>query len=164
MNYLPSNLEFKDGVAFIGETSLLDIVKEHGTPLYVYDWEHLRDNIDYFTNAFGEETYFRYAAKAFICKALVKELDDKGWGVDVVSGGEMATVHAEQNAICDCSKRGVSTLNCTAYITHYPCLICMRLLLASGIKEIKYIYDYKNDELVDIFAKQLNVNIRKMKF
>ena len=94
MNYLPSNLEFKDGVAFIGETSLLDVAKEYGTPLYVYDWEHLRDNIDYFTNAFGEETYFRYAAKAFICKALVKELDDKGWGVDVVSGGEMATVQA----------------------------------------------------------------------
>ena len=94
MNYLPSNLEFKDGVAFIGETSLLDVAKEYGTPLYVYDWEHLRDNIDHFTNAFGEETYFRYAAKAFICKALVKELDEKGWGVDVVSGGEMATVQA----------------------------------------------------------------------
>ena len=51
MNYLPSNLEFKDGVAFIGETSLLDVAKEYGTPLYVYDWEHLRDNIDHFTNA-----------------------------------------------------------------------------------------------------------------
>ena len=70
MNYLPSNLSFKDGVAFIGETSLLDVAKEYGTPLYVYDWEHLRDNIDHFTNAFGEETYFRYAAKAFICKAF----------------------------------------------------------------------------------------------
>ena len=58
MNYLPSNLEFKDGAAFIGETSLLDVAKEYGTPLYVYDWEHLRDNIDHFTNAFGEETYF----------------------------------------------------------------------------------------------------------
>ena len=32
MNYLPSNLEFKDGVAFIGETSLLDVAKEYGTP------------------------------------------------------------------------------------------------------------------------------------
>ena len=94
MNYLPSNLTFHDGVAFIGETSLLDVAKEYGTPLYVYDWEHLRDNIDHFTNAFGEDTYFRYAAKAFICKALVKELDEKSWGVDVVSGGEMATVQA----------------------------------------------------------------------
>jgi diaminopimelate decarboxylase len=94
MNYLPSNLRFEDGVAFIGETSLLDVANQYGTPLYVYDWEHLKDNIDYFTNAFGSDTLFRYAAKAFICKALVKELDAKGWGVDVVSGGEMATVQA----------------------------------------------------------------------
>ena len=94
MNYLPSNLSFKDGVAHIGDTSLLDIAKEYGTPLYVYDWEHLKDNIDYFSEAFGSHTLFRYAAKAFICKALVKELHDKEWGVDVVSGGEMATVQA----------------------------------------------------------------------
>ena len=94
MNYLPSNLSFKDGVAHIGDTSLLDVAKEYGTPLYVYDWGHLKDNIDYFSEAFGSHTLFRYAAKAFICKALVKELHDKGWGVDVVSGGEMATVQA----------------------------------------------------------------------
>ena len=94
MNYLPSNLSFKDGVAHIGDTSLLDIAKEYGTPLYVYDWKHLKDNIDHFSEAFGSHTLFRYAAKAFICKALVKELHDKEWGVDVVSGGEMATVQA----------------------------------------------------------------------
>ena len=98
MNYLPSNLRFEDGVAFIGETSLLDEANQYGTPLYVYDWEHLKDNIDYFTKAFGSETLFRYATKAFICKALVKELDSKGWGVDVVSGGEMATVQAVTNS------------------------------------------------------------------
>ena len=75
---------------------------------------------------------------------------------------EMATVHAEQNAIADCAKRGVSCENSTAYITHYPCIHCTRLLLASGIKEIKYINDYKNDELVEIFAKQLKINIIKL--
>ena len=94
MNYLPSNLSFKDGVAHIGDTSLLDVAKEYGTPLYVYDWEHVKDNIDHFSEAFGSHTLFRYAAKAFICKALVKELHNKEWGVDVVSGGEMATVQA----------------------------------------------------------------------
>ena len=72
---------------------------------------------------------------------------------------EQATIHAEQNAICDCAKRGVSTLNCTAYITHYPCIICTRLLLASGITSIKYIDDYKNDELVHHFCNQKNVQI-----
>ena len=75
---------------------------------------------------------------------------------------EQATVHAEQNAICDCAKRGVNCFESTAYITHYPCIICARLLLASGIKEIKYIYDYKNDELVNEFCKQCDVKIIKI--
>ena len=75
---------------------------------------------------------------------------------------EQATIHAEQNAICDCAKRGVSCNGCTVYITHYPCLICTRLLIASGIDEIKYINDYKNDELVDNFIKQKNLKISKI--
>ena len=72
---------------------------------------------------------------------------------------EQATVHAEQNAICDCAKRGVSCNEAIAYITHYPCLICIRLLLASGISKIYYIHEYKKDELVDIFAKQKQVDM-----
>ena len=75
---------------------------------------------------------------------------------------EQATVHAEQNALADCAKRGVSCLGATAYITHYPCIICCRLLLASGIKEIKYLENYKNDELVKYFADQLKVKIIKI--
>jgi len=75
---------------------------------------------------------------------------------------EQATVHAEQNAICDCAKRGVSCEGATAYITHYPCIICTRLLLASGIKEIKYLEDYKNDELVKTFTNELNVKVEKL--
>ena len=75
---------------------------------------------------------------------------------------EQATVHAEQNAISDCAKRGVSCKGCTAYLTHYPCIICARILLAAGIAEIKYLEDYKNDNLVEIFTKQLNVNVVKI--
>ena len=75
---------------------------------------------------------------------------------------EQATIHAEQNAICDCAKRGVSSSECIAYVTHYPCIICTRLLLASGISEIKYIEDYKNDELVEYFCKQKNIVINKI--
>ena len=80
----------------------------------------------------------------------------------VVDGHEQATVHAEQNALMDCAKRGVSCNNSTAYVTHYPCIICTRLLLAAGIKEIKYLLDYKNDELVANFCQQCNTNIRKL--
>lgn len=75
---------------------------------------------------------------------------------------EQATVHAEQNAICDCAKRGVSTYNCIAYITHYPCIICARIMLAAGISEIHYINDYKNDPLVEYFCNLKNVNIHKI--
>jgi dCMP deaminase len=80
----------------------------------------------------------------------------------VRDGHEQATVHAEQNAICDCSKRGVSCKDSIAYITHYPCIICTRILLASGIRNIKYIEDYKNDELVQLFCNQMNVMIEKI--
>ena len=75
---------------------------------------------------------------------------------------EQATVHAEQNAICDCAKRGVSCNAAVAYISHFPCLICARLLLASGIIKIFYINDYKNDLLVEILCKQKNVEIEKI--
>ena len=75
---------------------------------------------------------------------------------------EMATIHAEQNAIADCAKRGVSCLNATAYITHYPCINCMKILCASGIINIKYIDNYKNDDLVDYFSKIYKVPIKKL--
>ena len=75
---------------------------------------------------------------------------------------EQATVHAEQNAIADCAKRGVSCQDSVAYITHYPCLMCARLLFASGVKEIKYINDYKNDVIVEILSKQINITITKL--
>jgi len=75
---------------------------------------------------------------------------------------EQSTIHAEQNAISDCAKRGVSCLGCDAYITHYPCIICARILLASGIVNIKYIDDYKNDDLVEHFCNMKNVKITKL--
>ena len=80
----------------------------------------------------------------------------------VVNNHEQNTVHAEQNAISDCAKRGVNTNGATAYITHYPCIICCRLLLAGGINNIYYINDYKNDELVPYFSKIAKVNVEKI--
>lgn len=78
------------------------------------------------------------------------------------NGHNIATIHAEQNTIVDCAKRGVSCNNCTAYITHFPCYNCMKLMAASGIKAIKYIEDYKNDSLVNNLANKLNITIKKI--
>lgn len=61
---------------------------------------------------------------------------------------EMATVHAEQNAIADAAKRGVSVNGSTAYITHYPCIHCAKLLLAAGITTIVFDEHYHDDPLV----------------
>ena len=80
----------------------------------------------------------------------------------VVDGHEQATVHAEQNSITDCAKRGISCENAIAYITHYPCLNCAKILAASQIKEIKYNEDYKNDKLVAIILKNAKIKIDKI--
>ena len=80
----------------------------------------------------------------------------------VRDGHEQATVHAEQNAIADCAKRGVTSNNSIAYITHYPCIICLRIMLAAGIKQIKYIHDYNNDPLVEYFTKEMGITIHKI--
>jgi dCMP deaminase len=77
-------------------------------------------------------------------------------------GHEQATVHAEQNAIADCAKRGVSCVYSTAYITHYPCIICCRILLAAGVSNIKFINDYRNDPLVEHFCNEMGVSIEKI--
>ena len=74
----------------------------------------------------------------------------------------IATIHAEQNTISDCAKRGVSSDGCTAYITHYPCYNCMKLMVSCGINSIKYINDYKNDELVCKLANEKNIKILKI--
>lgn len=71
----------------------------------------------------------------------------------VRDGHEQATVHAEQNAIADAARRGVSVAGSTVYISHFPCVNCAKVLAAAGVREIKYHLDYGNDALVlDLLA------------
>lgn len=80
----------------------------------------------------------------------------------VIDGHEQLTIHAEQNAICDASQRGVSINNAIAYVSHLPCINCFKLLIASGIKEIKYLLDYKNNDLVNQLAIQNSIRLIKL--
>jgi dCMP deaminase len=80
----------------------------------------------------------------------------------IKDGHEVATIHAEQNTIIDCARRGVSCHNSEAYITHYPCITCTKLLLASGIKKIHYINDYNNDPIVNEFLETGGIEIKKI--
>lgn len=75
---------------------------------------------------------------------------------------EQMTMHAEMNAICDCAKRGVDCDQAIAYITHYPCINCFKMLASAGIKQIKFHDDYKNDELVKNLAIEVGISIQKL--
>jgi len=76
-------------------------------------------------------------------------------------GHEQATVHAEQNAIADAARRGVSVAGSTAYISHFPCINCAKVLAAAGVQIIKYHVDYSNDALVLDLLADAGVTIAK---
>ncbi len=77
-------------------------------------------------------------------------------------GHEQATVHAEQNAISDAARRGSSVEGCVAYITHYPCINCAKILAAAGIAKVKYHEDYHNDPLVTQILADAGVAVAKL--
>jgi len=80
----------------------------------------------------------------------------------VRDGHEQATVHAEQNAIADAARRGASVEGCVAYVTHFPCINCAKILASSGIAEIRYRADYHNDPLVEPLLTDAGVRVTKL--
>ena len=68
---------------------------------------------------------------------------------------------AEQLAISEAARNGVEIDGSTAYITTFPCHICAKLLVSSGVHEIVYDKDYP-DELSQSFLKEVGVKIRKL--
>lgn len=75
---------------------------------------------------------------------------------------EQNTLHAEQNAIADAARRGTPIQDSTIYITHYPCINCTKFIIASGIKEIIYYDNYRNDEIVNKLLEDAKINIKKI--
>ncbi|MDB6128670.1 MAG: dCMP deaminase, partial [Verrucomicrobia bacterium] len=80
----------------------------------------------------------------------------------VRDGHEQATVHAEQNAIADAARRGSSVEGCVAYVTHYPCVNCAKIMAAAGIAEMRYRGDYANDPLVEALLAAAGVKVLKL--
>ncbi len=71
----------------------VDLAREFGTPLYVFDEETLRRQCREFQSQFRSrhpDTVVAYAAKAYLGRALAAILADEGMAMDVVSGGELA--------------------------------------------------------------------------
>lgn len=55
----------------------------------------------------------------------------------------MRTIHAEQNAICQAAKRGVSIDGATLYCKLAPCRTCAMLLISCGIRRIVAEFKYQ---------------------
>jgi diaminopimelate decarboxylase len=76
-----------DGWLAIGGCSMADLVREFGTPLFVYDEEHLRARCREAVDTFGDGV--SYAGKAFLCLAMARLVHEEGMHLDVATGGEM---------------------------------------------------------------------------
>ena len=76
------------------QVDLVDAAKEFGTPLYLLNEETIRRNCRRYQTALAT-AYPRsrvvYAGKAFLCQAMCLILESEGFGLDVVSGGELHT-------------------------------------------------------------------------
>jgi dCMP deaminase len=77
------------------------------------------------------------------------------------NGHEQMTIHSETNAIAIAGKKGASVYGATAYVTHYPCINCAKILIASGIKKIIYDCEYKPDELCKELYADAGVIVEK---
>jgi diaminopimelate decarboxylase len=76
-----------------GDISLDALAKKYGTPLYVYSADHIRYRLSLFTEAFAAQKHLVcYAVKANSALAILKLLDRRGAGFDIVSGGELERV------------------------------------------------------------------------
>jgi diaminopimelate decarboxylase len=71
----------------VGGIDLLDLAAEYGTPLFVYDEDHLRHACREAVEAWGDGV--AYATKAFLCRAMASLAYEEGMQLDVASGGEL---------------------------------------------------------------------------
>ena len=91
---LPLTAEVKDDHLFIGGCDMVEIAKEFGTALYVFDQADLEARMDEYVQSFkkyyGDRAEVAYASKAFQNKAIVQLANEHGMCLDVSGGGELA--------------------------------------------------------------------------
>ncbi|GAA2522183.1 diaminopimelate decarboxylase [Pilimelia columellifera] len=82
-----------DGALTVGGCDVRELAERFGTPLFVLDLADLRARCQEFGDAFtGGDVY--YAGKAFLCRAVAREIAAAGLNLDVCSGGELAVALA----------------------------------------------------------------------
>ena len=88
-------LGIKNNHLYFGGADTVELAKQYGTPLYVFDEQLIRGNCRDFKNSI--ENYYDgngmvlYASKAFSCKEMYRIANEEKIGVDTVSAGEIYT-------------------------------------------------------------------------
>ena len=62
-------------------------------------------------------------------------------------------IHAEQNAIIQAAKLGVSIEGATLYCTHQPCVVCAKMIVNSGIVRVVYEEGYPDEFAVEMLKE-----------
>ncbi len=79
----------------IGGADCVELAKEFGTPVYLFDEAYIRKMMRVYRETlareYGDNGMVLYASKAFSCKAIYRIAEEENIGVDVVSGGELYT-------------------------------------------------------------------------
>ena len=71
-------------------------------------------------------------------------------------------LHAEQNVLLQAALYGISLRDSVLYCTNQPCIICAKMLINAGIKEVVVKGDYP-DKMAREFLKQAKIKLRVMK-
>ena len=71
-------------------------------------------------------------------------------------------LHAEQNVLLQAALYGISTRGSTLYVTNQPCIICAKMLINAGIKEIIIAGGYPDKMAMD-FLKEAKIKVKKIK-
>ena len=80
-----------DGVVRLAGVDVRALAEEYGTPLFVLDEADFRSRCADHARAYGDPALVHYASKAFLCAEVARWVADEGLGLDVCSGGELAT-------------------------------------------------------------------------
>ncbi len=62
-------------------------------------------------------------------------------------------IHAEQNAIIQAAVYGVSISDATLYVSHSPCVLCAKMIINAGIKNVKYLEGYPDESSMEILSE-----------
>ena len=70
-------------------------------------------------------------------------------------------LHAESNMLMKLARTSGGAEGSSVFVTHSPCLECAKLIYQSGVKEVYYDIEYRNDEGIK-FLKRCGVEVKKL--